>query len=194
MWYKIDNNASSIDHSSQRGSVFRERPSLSESENVRQNVSRKRLKVKGIILAITHKFQKNLKRKISFQDWERDRRSGSNTGACRAIWKLEWRWQAWSGNPLLPMVVINMREDGHSKINHDDARAFVGRKMRVLSRSLKPPSAPHFFLKYFFHYFHFFFFFFWTCWKAFRIWGSMHNLSSLTRDRTYAPYIGRTEP
>ena len=58
MWYKIENNASSIDRSSQRGSVFRERPSLSESKNVRQNVSGKRLKVKGIILAITYEFQK----------------------------------------------------------------------------------------------------------------------------------------
>ena len=67
MWYKIDNNASSIDHSSQRGSVFRERPSLSESKNVRQNVSRKRLKVKGIILAITHKFQKISRERSHFR-------------------------------------------------------------------------------------------------------------------------------
>ena len=58
MWYKIENNASSIDRSSQRGSVFRERPSLSESKNVRQNVSGKRLKVKGIILVVTHEFKK----------------------------------------------------------------------------------------------------------------------------------------
>ena len=64
MWCKMENNASSIDHSSQRGIVFRERPSLSESKNVRQNVSGKRLKVKGIILAITHEFQKNLKKDL----------------------------------------------------------------------------------------------------------------------------------
>ena len=52
------------------------------------------------------------------------------------------------------------RDDGHSKINHDDARAFRGRKMGVLSRSLQPPSASHFLLKCFFHYFPFFF---WSC-------------------------------